>query len=128
MYEEGQDGKSTLKEYEVNQKYMIVDGERFDFPYGINLRAFLQMNDTLFFTREHLDNEGRINKNGIYNVFFFHHDNAEYIDLGKPVGYYGYKFEFKILLFTCQKCGLKYHIIKTSPFRFRDKSKDNFQK
>ena len=30
-----------------------------------------------------------------------------------------------IYLYVCKKCGYTYHVLRTSPFRYRDKSKDN---
>lgn len=128
IYEEDKNGQETLKDYEVYQKYMIIDGERFNFPYGINLRCFLRLNDELYFTRDHMSNDDFDDHIGTYNTYFFHKDNADYIDLGQALGYYGYKFKHFVCIFTCLKCSFKYHIIRTSPFRFRDKSKDNVQK
>ena len=29
-----------------------------------------------------------------------------------------------VCLYKCSKCGHKYHIMQTSPFMYRDKSKD----
>ena len=52
-------------------------------------------------------------------------------DLGQSLG--GYEFSSELMLvscvhlvniFTCNLWGYKYHIIKTTPFAFRDKSKD----
>ena len=48
-------------------------------------------------------------------------DRAE---IGQSLGYYGYAWKHMVLIYTCNLCGYKYHIIKTSPFAFRDKSKD----
>ena len=101
LYETDKNGQKTLKDYEAYQKYMIIDGQRFDFPYGVNLRCFLELNDRHIFTREHLDNNGRYNHIGTYNTYFFHKDNASYIDLGQALGYYGYKFKHFVLIFKC---------------------------
>ena len=54
----------------------------------------------------------------------FYEGNIRYPDLGKSFGYDGYTFLHMVLVFICESCGYKYHIVKTSPFYFRDKSKE----
>jgi len=97
---------------ELERKYMIVDGKRFDAPYGISLYDYFRINDSLFFS-----------KNNNQDLSFFYEGSLK--ELGKSVGYYGPAFRYIVFIYKCKSCGLKYHILKTSPFAFRDKSKDN---
>ena len=106
---------------QTNNEYMIIDGERFDSPTGLPLFFFLTMNHESFFDK----------LEGARNTIWLSKDNSK-IELGKATGFYDKvrgKFEVKychmVHLFTCSKCGYKYHIINTSPLRLRDKTKDN---
>lgn len=96
---------------EMERKYMIVDGERFDLPYGIDLDAFFRINDSYFFYNDRND------------ISFYYEGIRK--ELGQSLGYYGYKWKHYVFIYECKLCGLKYHILRTSPFAFRDKSKDN---
>ena len=96
---------------EMERKYMIVDGERFDFPYGLDLEGFFRINDSYFFYKNRNDTS------------FYYEGNRK--ELGQSLGYYGYEWKHMVFIFTCNLCKLKYHILRTSPFAFRDKSKDN---
>ena len=59
-----------------------------------------------------------------HSISFFHEQQMSRKELGQSLGYYGYTWLHYVLIFTCNLCGYKYHIIKISPFAFRDKSKD----
>ena len=48
------------------------------------------------------------------------------MELGKPIGNYGYAWRHEVYIFTCNSCGYKYHIAKSSPFAFRNKSLDAY--
>lgn len=96
---------------EMERKYMIVDGERFDFPYGLDLEGFFRINDSYFFYKNR------------YDTSFYYEGNRK--ELGQSLGYYGYEWKHMAFIFTCNLCKLKYHILRNSPFSFRDKSKDN---
>ena len=105
--------KEKNNEYvkELERNYIIVDGERFDIPYGLSLEAFFRINDSYFFYEDR------------YDVSFYYESRVK--ELGQSLGYYGYKWRHMVFLYKCNLCGLKYHILRTSPFAFRDKSKDN---
>jgi hypothetical protein len=91
--------------------YMIVDGERFDAPVYLTVKDFFMINDTFFFGGKTTD-----------LCFFYENKHPE---LGQSLGNYGYAFLHYIYLYDCKKCGHQYHILRTSPFKFRDKTKDN---
>ena len=99
------------------REYMIVDGERFDAPSSITLEEFFKINESRWFPQ--FKNPGHDNEN---TSFFIEGRRPE---LGQALGYYGYKWKHYVYIHTCTSCGFKYHIIRTSPFRFRDKTKDN---
>jgi hypothetical protein len=100
-------------EYAKNT-YMIVDGKKYDTPYGLSLSDYFRMNEDLFFPME-----------GGEGVSFFYEKNADRKELGQSLGYYGHAWLHMVYIYKCQACQHTYHILKTSPFRFRDKSKDN---
>ena len=104
-----------FSKYDENNKryYMILDGEKFYCPIHFSLRDFLLTNNENFFGK------------GRSNLAFFYHWNAYRPDLGQPIGYYDNNFTHIAYLYQCHKCGYTYHILRTSPFRYRDKSKDN---
>ena len=104
-------GQKTEYSKELERRYMIVDGKRFNAPYGISLADYFRINDSFFFFKTNQD------------VSFFYEGNIK--ELGQSVGYYGLEFKHFVFIYTCNLCGLKYHILRTSPFAFRDKSKDN---
>ena len=94
---------------------MMIDGERFDFPYGFRMKDFFCFNEYEFFPKEF---------NYEYQNCIFYEGNIRYPDIGQSLGYYGYAFLHVVLVFICESCGYKYHIVRISPFFFRDKSKD----
>ena len=97
---------------ELERRYMIVDRIRYNAPYGISLADYFRTNDSFFFGRTR------------QIVSFFYEGNLK--ELGQSVGYYENNFKKHfVFIYTCKLCGLKYHILRTSPFAFRDKSKDN---
>ena len=102
-----------FSKYDENNKryYMILDGEKFYCPIHFSLRDFLLTNNRYFFGygRDHL-------------AFFFEW-NRWRPELGQSLG--DYQPTHVALLYECHKCGYIYHILRTSPFRYRDKSKDN---
>ena len=99
------------------REYLIVDGERFDAPTSITLEEFFKFNENRWFPQ--FKNPGHDNEN---TSFFIEGNRPE---LGQSLGWYGYKWEHFVFIYTCNSCGFKYHIMRTSPFRFRDKTKDN---
>lgn len=105
------DKENKVYPREMERKYMIVDGERFDLPYGIDLEAFFRINDSYFFYTDRND------------ISFYYEGNRK--ELGQSLGYYGYEWKHMVFIYKCNLCKLKYHILRTSPFAFRDKSKDN---
>ena len=122
--------EKKTEEYDVENHYMMLDGERFDFPLGLTMWQFFYHNNKFFFPEE---TSTRVKgENGV----FVYDWNGEYcyrttfwyeglkVELGQSLGYYGYAWRHMVYIYTCNSCGYKYHIIKTSPFAFRDKSKD----
>lgn len=111
--------------------YMVIDGERFDFPYGLHMKEFFKMNNATFFPFDKnrifffktIDDIRRAGYQSIGEVFWIYYEN-EREDLGQSLGEYGYAWIHKVFYFQCSECKYKYHIIKTSPFMHRDKSKD----
>ena len=115
--------------------YMMLDGERFDFPYGITMRDFFKLNNDKFFKPRQdpmgfmasyqfqqfssSNNKGLIH--GEYCEMFYERNRSEW---GQSCGCYGFRWLHKVYIYECEDCGYKYHIIKTSPFHCRDKSKD----
>ena len=97
---------------------MMIDGERYYFPYGIGMEEFFLLNEYEFFPRQ----KSKIPYS--LSVSFFHEQKMSRKELGQSLGYYGYAWKHFVFIFTCNLCGHKYHIIRTSPFAFRDKSKD----
>ena len=94
---------------------MMIDGERFDFPYGFGMKEFFYINEKVLFPKD---------PNYAYNICFFYEGNIAYKELGQSIGSYGYAFVHEVIVFVCYACKYKFHIVKTSPFFFRDKSKD----
>ena len=103
------------EEFDLPYHYMMIDGERFDFPYGFRMKDFFCFNEYEFFPKEF---------NYEYQNCIFYEGNIRYPDIGQSLGYYGYAFLHLVLVFICESCGYKYHIVRISPFFFRDKSKD----
>ena len=107
--------EKTTEEFDLPYHYMMIDGERFDFPYGFRMKDFFCFNEYEFFPKGF---------NYEYSNCIFYEGNIHYPDLGQSLGYYGYTFLHMVLVFICNSCGYKFHIVRTSPFFYRDKSKD----
>ena len=97
--------------------YMMIDGERFDFPYGLQMKEYFFMNDSLLFPVE----EGW--KQMGYCFSLFDKDTLK-PKIGKSIGYWGVKCLHFVIYFECVSCKLQYHVIRTCPLMHRDKSKD----
>ena len=95
-------------------EYMVVDGERFDAPPNLEFMFFIWKYNTKLFPSK---------SKGEGTIFFYENNRQE---LGQAVGYYGYAWKHYVYLYTCTKCKHKYHIIRTSPFKFRDVSLDKY--
>jgi len=109
--------KTEKLEGEDFREYMIIDGERFDAPTSISLEIFFKLNDLEWFP------QNKIPGHDWTNTSFFIEGNRD--ELGKALGFYGYRWQHFVFVYRCLLCGLEYHIMRTSPFRFRDKTKDN---
>ena len=109
--------KTEKLEGEDFREYMIIDGERFDAPTSNSLEIFFKLNELVWFPQDKIPGHDWTNTS-----FFIERQRAE---LGQALGFYGYRWKHFVFLYRCNLCGLKYHIIRTSPFRFRDKTKDN---
>jgi hypothetical protein len=109
--------KKEKLEGEKFREYLIIDGERFDAPTSTSLEIFFKLNEETWFP------QGKIPEQNWTNTSFFIEGNRE--ELGQALGYYGYAWKHYVFIYRCLLCGLKYHIMRTSPFRFRDKTKDN---
>ena len=114
--------------------YMLLDGERFDFPYGISMRDFLILNHEKFFRPEAVNPSAyyffndqyfrskKIPVDGEYCNMLYRSEKNQW---GQSCGSYNNETLVHIVyIYECDDCHLKYHVIKTSPFHFRDKSKD----
>lgn len=89
--------------------YMMLDGEKYDFGEISLLQFFAGEGKALFPER-----------NGVEELLLIYR-------CSKPVTYSNLQNGTRVslvCLYKCNKCGLKYHIMQTSPFMFRDKSKD----
>ena len=95
-------------------EYMVVDGERFDAPPNLEFMLFIWKYNTELFP----------SKRKSKGTIFFYENNRR--ELGQAVGYYGYAWKHYVYLYTCTECKHKYHIIRTSPFKFRDVSLDKY--
>ena len=117
--------------------YMMLDGERFDFPYGIHMRDFLMLNHDKFFSPDNLPSKDFFTVNYLKDEQFFRSKKipspGEYCKmfyrdedlLGKSLGHIEHDSSvYVVYIYECDDCHHKYHIIRTSPFHFRDKSKD----
>lgn len=110
----------TVKEYDMPRHYCVIDGQRFDFPYGLPMGPFLLYNNNDFFPVPKQREGATIDS--AHSICFAYEGEKE--DVGQSLGYYGYAWKHIVYIYSCNSCGHKYHIIKTSPFAFRDKSKD----
>jgi hypothetical protein len=95
-------------------EYFCIDGEKFDAPPGQSFLIFFMKNNSYFFPQKSKDSN---------TIFFYENNKAE---LGQALGYYGHAWKHLVNIYICSKCGHKYHIIRTSPFRFRDQSLDKY--
>lgn len=111
------DGNET-KEKDMPIHYMMLEGERFEFPFGLHMKEFLIMNDGLLFPLQ-----GNGWKSNGFSFSIIDQDTLHY-KIGAAIGYYGVACLRFIMLFECTSCRLQYHIIRTTPFMARDKSKD----
>ena len=116
--------EKKTEEYDVPCHYMMVDGERFDFPYGLTMAQFFYLNSKYFFPKPqvnlvYVENGGLLYE---HKICFWYEEMKE--ELGQSLGYYGYEWIHMVYIYTCNSWGHKYHIAKVSPFAFRDKSKD----
>ena len=109
--------KREQLEGEEFREYMIIDGERFDAPTSLSLELFFRINEETWFPQD------KIPEHDWTNTSFFIEGQRQ--ELGQALGWYGYQWKHFVLIYKCNLCGLKYHIMRTSPFRFRDKTKDN---
>ena len=113
--------------------YMMLDGERFDFPYGIHMEDFFSLNQVEFFYPEDHsflnlmyikdDQYFRSKKIRIFGEFCNMFKNKYEDGWGQSCGLYDSSTRL-VHIYECDDCHHKYHVIKTSPFHFRDKSKD----
>ena len=117
--------KEGQKEFDVPYHYMMIDGERFDFPFCMNMFSAIFHNDPFFFPRQ---GKGmQIPNTNIYVSYgwqptFFYEQNR--IEMGQSIGFYGLAWRHEVTIFTCNSCGYRFHIVKSSPFAFRNKSLD----
>ena len=91
------------------------------------MQSFFSINDIYFFP---MSDDFRVINDAMqyfplkYRICFRYENQYDRPELGQSIGYYGYAWMHLVIVFDCTSCGLKYHIIKCSPFAFRDKSKD----
>ena len=95
------------------------------------MKEFFKMNNATFFpfNRDRIkgyrsiDDVRRAGFQSIGEIFWIFYDGG-IVDVGQSLGEYGYA-NFQIVFYLqCNECKHKYHVIKTLPFMFRDKSKD----
>lgn len=113
--------------------YMMLDGERFDFPYGMHMRDFFILNHGKFFMsdigslsifmcfkdEQYFRSKKMLSLGEFCNMFQIKTEEG----WGQSCGYLDSSVHV-VHIYECDDCHLKYHVIKTSPFHFRDKSKD----
>ncbi len=120
--------EKKTEEYDVENHYMMLNGERFDFPLGLTMKQFFFINNKFFFPKGNIISvENPTNFFQLayrYRTPFWYEEQIGREELGQSFGYYGYAWIHMVNIYTCNSCGYKFHIIKTSPFVFRDKSKD----
>ena len=104
-------------EKDLHIHYMMVDGERFDFPYGLQMREFLYLNDGNLFP---VTGSGWKGRGNCFSIF----EETTKIKIGTSIGFYGIKMLRHVTIFKCTSCKLQYHIIRTCPLMHRDKTKD----
>ena len=109
-----------IVEMDVPRYYAIIDGERFDFPYGTTIRSFLYYNEDLFFPKPKTADVNNGNVLPYYQQLCIFYEGNK-LDLGQSIGSYGYAWMHEVVIFSCNSCGHRYHIIKTSPFAWERK-------
>ena len=88
--------------------YMVIDGERFDFPYGLHMKEFFKMNNATFFPFNEqrilfyktIDDVRRAGYQSIGEVFWIYYEGTRE-DLGQSLGEYGYAWIHKVFYFQC---------------------------
>ena len=112
--------------------YMMVDGERFDFPYGIHMREFFMINYEKLcnacsvgeflseLKEDYFRDDYVIGKGEKCDIY----DGLQNTVLGQSCGFFGWCGTHYVYIYECDDCHHKYHVIKTSLFRHRDISKD----
>ena len=117
--------KEGQKEFDVPYHYMMIDGERFDFPFCMNMFSAIFHNDPFFFPRQgkgmQIPNTNMYLSYGWQPTFFYEQNR---IEMGQSIGIYGLAWRHEVTIFTCNSCGHKFHVVKSSPFAFRNKSLD----
>ena len=116
--------EKKTEEHDVPCHYMMINGERFDFPYGLTMAQYFYHNNEYFFPKPKT-NLAYFESGGLqyeHKITFWYEGIRE--ELGQSLGYYGYAWRHMVDIYTCNSCGHKYHIAKVSPLAFRDKSKD----
>lgn len=111
----GDDNTDIEKDMPIH--YMMIDGERFEFPYGLHMGEFFILNDWNLFP---VPERGWKAQGACFSLF----DENMHVKIGKSVGYYGINNLRMVIYYECVSCKLQYHIIRTSPLMNRDKSKD----
>ena len=109
-------------EGDIPGHYMMIDGEKYYTPYGVTLRDYFDINHDYFFPPA---KDGfSFFKDSIYAYKQFGTGG-----LGALLGYYtvvvrSHETVYMTYIYKCNACGYKYHIINSSPFKFRDNSLD----
>ena len=97
--------------------YMMIDGKRFEFPYGLQMAEFFVMNEQNLFP---IPDSGWKSQGYCFSLY----DENFHVKMGKSVSYYGIANLHMVTYFECTSCKFQYHIIRTCPLMCRDKSKD----
>ena len=108
---------NTDIEQDMPIHYMMIDGERFECPYGLHMNEYFLLNDANLFP---IPDSGWKKQGLCFSLF----DDNMYIKMGKSIGYYGVNYMRMVIYYECVSCKLQYHVIRTSPLMYRDKSKD----
>ena len=111
---------TEVKEYDMPRHYCVIDGQRFDFPYGLPMGPFLYYNAEEFCPAPKEKDGNTLDIAHTIGIAY----EGQKLEIGQSLGYYGYAWKHIVYIYKCNSCGHKYHICKTSPFAFRDKSKD----
>ena len=104
-------------------EYLVIEGERFNAPPKQTIYSFLCTYDEYLFPRHRpIFDGGTDEEKDNYTCLFYRGGTHE---LGQSLGSY-ILGNHLVDIYTCLKCGHKYHIIRTSPFKYRDKSLDKY--